>query len=120
MVATAFVNIGEESGGVRELRRVLGADPLQDSLNLEVLPPLEHRRGDEEAEQRGAISCPEGVRIHREGADSVRIAEYRRDAWVVWCPEVVIQVPAHDRRRDPDLAGRGAGWFGASRCGGAN
>jgi hypothetical protein len=103
MLATSLVDEAQELPRVGDLVCVSRAHPLKDAEDLNVLSTLEHRGGDEQAEESTPITCTERAAIDREGSDPPRIAEHLDDTWIGSAAEVVIEVPVNDGLRCRDL-----------------
>ena len=106
MFAFALVNEPEKSGGARQLGGVLARNAAQDTHDLNVLPPLEHRRGDQKTEQRAWITAAKLLGLDGEEADPLRISKRRRHAGVVAAPEVPLEVPTDNVACHVDLSTR--------------
>ncbi|MCC6644556.1 MAG: hypothetical protein IT374_03165 [Polyangiaceae bacterium] len=90
-----LVDEPEKAALARELKRVGGGDPPEDSQDLHVLSALEHRRGDEQPEERVGVAGAQVGVTDGEGSDARFVAEHADDAGVRGRAEVPLQVPAN-------------------------
>jgi len=85
----------EEPRRIGNLGRGLSLDSLQGARDLRIRPPLEHRRRDEETEQRPAVSFSHGTALDSARADMRWTTEHIAHTGVRRPPEVRLQGAAY-------------------------